>query len=78
MIRSDRRHHWNARLRAFRMRLDHVHICKANKAKYRLHLTIGVIVASFLAIVGTATGHDGLTHFATTANLVTCIMWIWE
>lgn len=58
--------------------LDRIHFCKSSKAKYRLHITSGVIVASLLAVVGTATGHDGLTHFATGANLITCIMWIWE
>lgn len=67
-----------ARVRLIRIRLDQVHFCKSNKAKYRLHITIGVVVASLLAVVGTATGHDGLTHFATGANLITCIMWIWE
>lgn len=67
-----------ARLRKMRIALDRVHFCKTNKAKYRLHLTIGVLASTGLAVIGTATGHDGLTHFATTANCVTCIMWIWE
>lgn len=64
--------------RKARIDLSKVHFCKSSKAKYRLHITVGVFVSAGLAVYGTATGHEGFTHFATVANVVTAILWIWE
>lgn len=58
--------------------LERLHTCKASKAKYRVHLTIGMIASVIMACVGTALHHDGLTYFAQGANLITGVWWIWE
>lgn len=58
--------------------LNKVHFCKASKAKYRVHLTVGMIVSTILSVVGTAFHHDGMTYFALGANLITALLWIWE
>lgn len=67
-----------ALLRKLRIDLSHVHFCKRSKAKYRVHITLGVIVTAGLAVAGSMTGHEEFTHFATVANVVTAILWIWE
>lgn len=58
--------------------LEKVHFCKRSKAKYRVHITIGVLATAVLAMFGTAYSHEWLQHFATGANVVTAILWIWE
>lgn len=68
------------RIPRVRIRVDwqNVHFCKADKVKYRMHITVGMVLVTLLAIIGTATGHQGLTHLASIANMVTAILWIWE
>lgn len=72
------KHPLMARYRLFRMSLDRIHFCKASKAKYRLHLTVGMVLTTALAVIGTAYQHEGLTYFAHAANLITAGLWIWE
>lgn len=55
--------------------LNHLHFRKGRaKAKYRLQLTVGVVVAT---VAGMAAG-DALTIFASVVNGGTAVMWIWE
>lgn len=72
------KHPIRARLRWMAWKLDAVHFCKASKAKYRTHLTVGVVIATTVGMIGVAYGHPGFAHFAAVANCVTAIMWIWE
>lgn len=58
--------------------LEQLHFCKSSKARYRVHLTVGIIVSAALAVFGTMYHHEMLTHFATLANTWTAILWIWE
>lgn len=67
-----------ARIRLMQWRLDAVHFCKMSKAKYRAHLTVGVIFATAAGMLGLAYGHPELAHLAAVANCITAIMWIWE
>ena len=58
--------------------LEEVHFCKDSKAKYRVHLTVGMMVATGACYIGTAYNMPWLIHLATTANAMTAIIWIWE
>lgn len=56
------------------MNLENVHVRRSDapRARYRIHLTIGVVASAVLAL------HDPLTSFAIVTNTVTAILWIWE
>jgi hypothetical protein len=60
------------------MNLDNLHFCKADKVKYRKHLTVGVMVATVCGFVGTAGEVTWLINLASIANTITAIIWIWE
>lgn len=57
---------------------ERLHFCKDDRIRYRKHLTCGMLVATGMAIGGTAFGVDWLVHTASLANMGTAIMWIWE
>jgi hypothetical protein len=57
---------------------DNLHFCRDNKVRYRKHLTVGMILATALGMIGVATGLVWLTHLSALANGATAIIWIWE
>lgn len=57
---------------------DRLHFCKADKVKYRKHLTIGMLFATLVAMVGTAYDNAWLINVGGVANCVTAFLWIWE
>lgn len=63
---------------AFTIQWDQLHFCKADKVRYRKHLTIGMFSATVVGMVGTHFGNAWLADCAAVANLVTAIIWIWE
>ena len=62
----------------FQFDLSQLHFCKADKVKYRKHLTIGTLLATVAGMLGAAYEVTILIHVATVANCVTAIWWIWE
>lgn len=58
--------------------LSQLHFCKADKVKYRKHLTVGTLLATGAGIAGVAFDVTIFVHVATVANCVTAIWWIWE
>jgi hypothetical protein len=66
------------RFKRFQFDLSQLHFCKADKVKYRKHLTVGMVVATAAGMVGTAYDVVLLLHVAAAANCVTAIWWIWE
>lgn len=62
----------------FQFDLSQLHFCKADKVKYRKHLTAGMVVATVTGMVGVSFDLIILTHVAAVANCVTAIWWIWE
>lgn len=65
-------------MRRIKIDWDNLHFCRDSKAKYRKHLTLGVIIATMLGMIGASFGHEVLAHGAAIANMVTAVFWIWE
>lgn len=61
-----------------RLNLAELHFCKADKVKYRKHLTAGVSFATAVGFVGTANGDVLLVNLAALVNFLFTLFWIWE
>lgn len=57
---------------------ERLHFCRENKVRYRKLLTIMMMVATLLSLVGAGVGLVWLCHLGTLMNAWTAILWIWE
>ncbi len=58
--------------------LNTVHFCRTSKAKYRVHLTMGIVIGTVASVAGVVFDMLWLTHLATATNAITALIWIWE
>lgn len=57
---------------------DNLHFERADKVRYRKHLTAGIVLSTLATIVGVAWHNDLLTHVSAITNCVTSFCWVWE
>lgn len=65
-------------IRVRKIDLDNLHFCRDSKARYKKHLTFGMVIATAAGMIGIAWDVEHLAHVASIANMVTAIFWIWE
>lgn len=61
-----------------RWHLETVHFCRENKVRYRMHLTVGMLLSGVAAFVATHYGINWLNYAAIGGNTITAMIWIWE
>lgn len=60
------------------LKLEAVHFCKTNKVKYRVHLTAGMMAATFCGFIGLHFGVEWMNYVSLGMNALTAVIWIWK
>lgn len=60
-----------------RVNLDEVHITR-NPARFRRHLSAGLVASTLVGLIGTAYGVPWCLHLSLVMQAGTSLLWVWE